>query len=102
MGREFKEILADFLKDRKLSPQAFAATVGVGKSSVHVWLKGNAKPSFLSLKKICLVFRISFRLLFGDYRREKENTEIKLRKKGALRAAEREYFLFLLFFVYKY
>ena len=65
MGREFKEILAGFLKDRKLSPQAFAATVGVGKSSVRVWLKGNAKPSFLSLKKICLVFLISSAYFLG-------------------------------------
>jgi hypothetical protein len=39
-----------------------------------------------------------FRLLFGDYRREKENTEIKLRKKGALRAGGKRIFPFPPFF----
>lgn len=98
MERAFKEILADFLKNRKMSPQSFSVVVGVGKSSVRAWLKGNAKPSFLSLKKNLPRILDFFRLLFGHYRREKENTEIKLRKKGALGAGGKRIFPFPSFF----
>ena len=61
MEREFKEILTE----RNMSPQSFSVVVGVGKSSVRAWLKGNAKPRFLSLKKICLAFRISSAYFLG-------------------------------------
>jgi hypothetical protein len=39
-----------------------------------------------------------FRLLFGHYRREKENTEIKPWKKGALGAVGKRIFPFPAFF----
>lgn len=65
MKREFKEILAKFLKDNHLSPNDFAAATGAGRSSVRLWLKGKAKPSFLSLKKICLAFRSSSAYFLG-------------------------------------
>lgn len=52
MKGEFKEILAEFLKDNRLSLNEFAAAAGAGRSSVRLWLKGKEKPGFLSLKKI--------------------------------------------------
>ena len=103
MKGEFKEILAEFLKDNRLSPNEFAAAAGAGRSSVRLWLKGKEKPGFLSLKKICLAFRVSAAYFLDVTDGRKEHTEIKRKGKRALWGrAEREYFLFLLFFVYKY
>lgn len=97
MGREFKEILADFLKDRKLSPQAFAATVGVGKKRVHVWLKGNAKPSFLSRKKFASYFGF-LPLTFWGLPTRKRKYRDKTAEKGRFEGGRKENISFSSFF----
>ena len=65
MNIEFKEILTEFLIEKKLTQVAFAKIVGVKQSQVSEWLKGKAKPGYDTLKSICIAFDISADYLLG-------------------------------------
>lgn len=65
MGREFNEILRDFLKENDLSQVKFAGIVGIKQSQVSEWLKGKAKPGYDTLKQICLAFDIPADFFLG-------------------------------------
>ena len=65
MEYEFKEILKDFLFDKKLTQVAFAKAIGVKQSQVSEWLKGKAKPGYDILKNMALAFDISADYFLG-------------------------------------
>lgn len=71
MEREFRNILAEFLKDNGLSQTAFAKAAGVKQSQVAEWLIGKNRPNYFTLKKISLAYDISADYFLGiteDYR----------------------------------
>jgi transcriptional regulator with XRE-family HTH domain len=65
VSKEFKEILADFLLENRLSQTAFAERIGVKQGQVSEWLHGKAKPGYDILKKIAVVFGVSGDCLLG-------------------------------------
>ena len=69
MGNDFNEILKDFLAENNLTQVAFAKIIGVKQSQVSEWLKGKAKPGYVTLKRISLAFNISAEYFLGikDY-----------------------------------
>ena len=62
---DFSEILRNFLRDNSLTQQEFAETIEVKQSLVSEWLKGKAKPGYVSLKKIARAFDISANFFLG-------------------------------------
>jgi len=56
--REFREILAEFLKATDITQTAFASKIGCKQSQVSEWLKGKAKPGYDMLKRISVGFDI--------------------------------------------
>lgn len=46
--------LTDYLTANKIMPSAFAARVGVDKSTVSRWLDGSLRPGWESLKRIAV------------------------------------------------
>jgi transcriptional regulator with XRE-family HTH domain len=69
VSKEFKEILADFLFENRLSQSAFAEKINVKQSQVSEWLSDKAKPGYDILKRIAVAFDISADYLLGikDY-----------------------------------
>lgn len=71
MEREFRNVLAEFLKDNGISQTAFAKATGVKQSQVAEWLIGKNCPTYFTLKNICLAYDISADYFLGiteDYR----------------------------------
>lgn len=71
MEREFRNVLAEFLKDNGISQTAFAKATGVKPSQVAEWLIGKNCPNYFTLKNICLAYDISADYFLGiteDYR----------------------------------
>lgn len=63
--KEFKEILAEFLTENKLTQAVFAYKIGVKQSQVSEWLKGKAKPGYDNLKQMAVSFDISANYFLG-------------------------------------
>lgn len=68
MEREFRNVLAEFLKDNGISQTAFAKATGVKQSQVAEWLIGKNCPNYFTLKNICLAYDISADYFFGNHR----------------------------------
>lgn len=62
---DFKEILANFLKEQNLTQTQFAFIVNIKQSQVSEWLKGKAKPGYDLLKQISKAFGISADYFLG-------------------------------------
>ena len=62
---DFKDILEDFLIQRKLTQTAFANAIGVKQSQVSEWLKGKAKPGYDILRRMALAFDVSADFFLG-------------------------------------
>ena len=62
---DFKDILEDFMIERRLTQTAFAKAIGVKQSQVSEWLKGKAKPGYDMLKRMALSFDISADYFLG-------------------------------------
>ena len=62
---EFKDILEEFLIQRKLSQTAFAHAIGVKQSQVSEWLHGKAKPGYDILQRMVLAFDVSADYFLG-------------------------------------
>ena len=62
---DFKDILEDFLIQRKLTQTAFASAIGVKQSQVSEWLKGKAKPGYDMLKRMAIAFDVSADYFLG-------------------------------------
>ena len=65
MGKEFKTILCEFLKEYSLTQQQFANKIGVKQSQVSEWLKGKANPGYDTLKSMAIAFDISADYFLG-------------------------------------
>ena len=63
--KEFKQMLAEFLKSNGLNQSEFAIKVGVKPSQVSEWLSGKAKPGYDILKRISISFDIDPKYLLG-------------------------------------
>ena len=61
----FIEILKDIMIDFGLNQTEFANKVGIKQSQVSEWLKGKSKPSYDSIKAICIALDISADRLLG-------------------------------------
>jgi transcriptional regulator with XRE-family HTH domain len=65
VSKEFKEILADFLLENRLSQTAFAKRIEIKQGQVSEWLRGKAKPGYDILKKIAVAFGVPADYLLG-------------------------------------
>lgn len=65
MDRDFKHILAEFLKENQLTQTDFAKAIGVKPSQVSEWLKGKAKPGYDTLRAMATAYRISADFFLG-------------------------------------
>lgn len=65
MGKQFKDILKNFLKENQLTQKQFADKIGVKQSQVSEWLKGKAKPGYDILRQTAVAFDLSADYLLG-------------------------------------
>ncbi len=65
MEENFKEILEEFLVLKNLTQTSFAKAIDVKQSQVSEWLKGKAKPSYDTLKKMSVAFDVSADYFLG-------------------------------------
>ena len=98
MERAFKESLADFLKDRKMSPQAFAAAVGVGKKQCPRMAERERETEFsISEKKFASYFGF-LPLTFCSLPTRKRKYRDKTAEKGRFGGGRKENISFSFFF----
>ncbi len=65
MDKEFRQILAEFLKENELTQSEFARRIGVKHGLVNDWMRGKANPSYVMLKRMAQVFSISADYFLG-------------------------------------
>ena len=67
--RDFKHILAEYIKANELTQSKFAAKIGVKPSQVNEWLKGKANPSYDMIKRMSVACEVSAEYFLGiiDY-----------------------------------
>lgn len=65
MEKNFTEILAEFLKENRLTQTEFAKKIGVKQSQVSEWLNGKAKPGYDILKQMSIAFDVSADYFLG-------------------------------------
>ncbi|MDE6504812.1 MAG: helix-turn-helix transcriptional regulator [Clostridia bacterium] len=65
MEREFKVILADFLKENGLSQSDFARKPGAKPGLVNDWARGKAKPGYDNLRAMVTVFEVPAEYFLG-------------------------------------
>lgn len=62
---QFSQIIANLIESNSLNQITFANAVRVNQSQVSDWMSGKSKPSFETLRDICLRFQISADYLLG-------------------------------------
>ena len=65
MDIKFSEILKTLRKERKLSQDALAKSVGVTQQCVSEWERGNMEPTLSYLWKLADLFGVSIDVLCG-------------------------------------
>ena len=56
---DFIDILKDIMIDQTLNQSQMAKLIGIKQSQVSEWLSGKSKPSYDSLRAICIALNIS-------------------------------------------
>ena len=65
MNTTFGERLKELRKERGLGQIALAAALGVGKSSISLWERGESEPTLTNLITIAQYFDVTLDLLAG-------------------------------------
>ena len=65
MNTTFGERLKELRKERGLGQIALAAALGVGKSSISLWERGESQPTLTNLITIAQYFDVTLDLLAG-------------------------------------
>lgn len=73
MTTAFKEILKDFLEERKLTQREFAEKIGVKQSQVSEWVNGKSNPGYYNLRNIAINFDLD-----AEYWLNIENIKYKI------------------------
>ena len=61
----FSRVITNLIESNCLNQISFATAVRVNQSQVSDWIAGKSKPSFETLREICLRFQISADYLLG-------------------------------------
>lgn len=62
---DFIDILKDIMIDFNLNQSQLAEKIDLKQSQISEWLKGKSKPSYDSIKTICIALDISADRLLG-------------------------------------
>ena len=65
MDKDFKQILTEFLKENNLNQSEFGRRIGLKPGLVNDWLRGNAKPSYDTLRAMSQAFTVSADYFLG-------------------------------------